>query len=528
MANKMTAARLMVAAVYFSLAVVSASAIEIRGYSAARHDRFVGFPDAPVWNDGAYFSSRKFTGVGWIPGEATSRQFALVTPKHAVFATHYLPGNGTVIRFLNADGVTVDRTIASSAQVMNADGLATDLSLITLSSPLSAADGVAHFPYLNLANDNAYRGTVLTVFGWHAKAGRSVLSAIDEFEEPGVNKTQVMQFQYRKLSGNGDDGHVVLGDSGSPSFAMAGDVPALVGTHLAAGENSTHYVNYDSFVPFYVTELNALLLADGYQMTPAYPAPVTLSLSSEKTPAVFRQAEAGTCRFDLENSGTVAAGNITLTVHFPAGNGPANLSAPDWIVERAGPDTWELRGASLAIGAVSPVTASWAKLPSQSSLIVEITYASDGSPKRIRTFDLAPRPSYAAWSDGLGNPGTSSDPDADGVINLLEYAFGGDPSAGAMVSEAGGNLLPGISIEVEQAVLKFPIRADAAVRGLSYVLEFSENLEADSWSTTAPAGLSSSDAETVPPVSGFQLRTVRFDTGSAARRFCRVRVGLEE
>lgn len=223
----------------------SLHAMEIRDYQASRHDRFVDFLSTPSWNDNAWFSSRKFTGVGWMPAEP-SRQFALISPKHVVFATHYVPPNGTVIRFLNASGITVDRTVAGATAILNNSGVATDLSLLTLSSPLEAADEVEPLPYLNQQNDGAYRGAILNVFGWDGKVGRGVVSSIQNYTEPGVGETRIMSFFYPKASGDQDDAYLVGGDSGSPTFAMAGEVPALVGVHTAAGETDTDRINVTS------------------------------------------------------------------------------------------------------------------------------------------------------------------------------------------------------------------------------------------------------------------------------------------
>jgi len=501
-------------------------AMEIREYQASRHDRFLDFPTAPSWNDNAWFTTRSFTGVGWMPGEV-NRQFALVSPKHVVFATHYVPPNGTVIRFLNADGVTVDRTVAGATAVLNNSNEATDLSLLTLSSPIEASEGITPFPYLNLGNDAAYQGVILNVFGWFGKVGRGSVSSIQNYTEPGVGQTRIMSFLYPKAAGDQDDAYLVGGDSGSPTFAMAGNVPALVGTHTAAGETDSDRINVDTFIPFYIEKLNALMAPDGYQMTPAYPASVTLSLAGETTPEILRQAEAGNCRFDLRNASGPAAGNVTLTLRFPSGMGPDSLAAPGWIVDQSGPEIWELHQASLGPNVTSSITASWTKLPAVSSLGVELVHGSDQSPRRIRKFDLEPAPSYAAWSDGLAESNPADDPDQDGVINLLEYAFGGEPQIPSMESPAGIPLAPVISMEAAQTAVSFPIRSDAAIRGLTYGLEYSTTLAIGSWSSTPPPGIEISDDPFDPVWDGFLRRTVRFNVAET-RIFCRVRIGLDE
>jgi len=501
-------------------------AMEIRGYQSSRHDRFLDFLTNPSWNDSAWFASRSYTGVGWMPSEP-NRQFALVSPKHVVFATHYVPPNGTVIRFLSASGVTVDRTVAGAVTVLNNSGESTDLSLLTLSSPIEASEGITPFPYLNLQNDGAYQGTILNVFGWYGRVGRGVVSSIQNYSEPGVSETRIMSFLYPKASGDQDDGYLVGGDSGSPTFAMAGNVPALVGTHTAAGETDTDRINVDTFIPFYIAKLNALMASDGYQMTPVYPSPVTLSLAGQTTPEILRQAEAGSCKFDLRNTSSHAAGNVSLTLRFPLNMGPASLSSPGWVVSQSGPEVWELHRASLGAGVTSSITASWAKLPAVSSLVVELIHGSDESPKRLRKFDLEPAPSYAAWSDGLLEAAPGDDPDQDSVINLLEYAFGGDPEVASMDSTHGVPLMPGMITENGLAVFRFPVRSDSALRGLSYEVEYSTTLQSGSWSSTPPPGIDVTDELFDPPWEGFLQRSITFD-GSSPRVFCRVRIGLDE
>jgi len=499
--------------------------LEIRTYSATRHDRFTGdVATAPAFNDSAWYGSRSFSGVGWIPGEF-SRQFALVSPKHVVFARHYYPGDGATIRFLNTDGDPVDRTVAGTEFILNDASLPTDLCLIELSSPITATEKVPHFPYLNLASESAYTGTSLTVFGWTLKAGRGSIQSFQNSASTDINTTRLMAFRFRKTTGNQDDAYVVGGDSGSPTFATAGGNPAIVGIHSLAGETTTFYYGYDSFIPAYVAKLDALLAPDGYRMTPAYPPSVTLS-SAMVQPAPLRQAHVGTCHFDLSNTGANDAGNARFTLHFPAGQGPDAISAPDWIAEASGPQDWVFRRANLATAATARFTATWAVVPSAASVLVEITRVADGAPSAMQTFDLEPVPSFKSWSTGLADATQAGDPDGDGVPNLLEYAFGGNADVSSLHSETGGLLLPEISTNGEAALLRFPVRADATRRGLVYSIEFSSNLEAGSWQPAA-APLVDATAPFDPAVDGFLLRSVSWDR-TALMQFARVKVTLDE
>ncbi|HVJ45708.1 MAG TPA: trypsin-like serine protease [Luteolibacter sp.] len=500
------------------------NALEIRTYSAARHDRFTGYPGAPEFNDSAYYESRKFTGVAWIPGEGNSRQFALVSPKHVVFARHFLPGIGTTLRFLGSGGTVVDRTITNIQEVLNGSSLPTDLCLLTLSSPLTSADGVAHFPYLNLSAESAYTNATLTVFGWDAKAGRGTVNGFEDSNISGINTTRLMRFRYLKGAGNQDDARVVVGDSGSPTFGSAGGNPAILGIHTAAGETTFFYNGYDSFIPHYIGELNALMAGEGYRMTPAYPPAVTLA-TSLVTPSPLKQAYAGTCHFDLSNMGSNDAGNARVTLHFPSGFAPDSITASGWIAESQGPQDWVFRRANLAAGAVSEFHVSWDALPAVSVIPVDVSRAADGSPSASQTFGIFPSPTFKAWAAGLADETQGGDPDNDGASNLLEYALGGDPESGVMISETGDALFPVIAIESGQAVVRFPVRDDAVSRGITYVPEFSEALV--NWSSVDVPALVDGTAPHVPAVPGFLLRTLSWNA-SDPRRFCRIRVTLSE
>ena len=506
-------------------AASTGSALEIRTYSANRHDRFTGFPGAPVFNDAAWYGSRRFSGIGWIPGEGNGRQFALVSPRHVVFALHFAPANGTTIRFLNADGVAVDRTVVATEFVPNEVAQPTDLCLVKLSPPITAAEKVAHFPYLNLASESAYTGTALTIFGWEMKAGRGSIHGFEDSDVEGINTTRVMRFRYRKVTGNQDDARVVVGDSGSPSFGMAGVNPAILGVHTAAGETTQHFLGYDSFVPHYIAELDALMAPEGYRMTPAYPPAVSLGTQLVVT-SPLKQAYAGSCRFDLGNTGANDAGNARFTLQFPAGAGPDAISAPGWIAETAGPQDWVFRRANLAVATTASFTATWAEMPALSSIAVEISRVADGAPPAMQNFELNPLPTFKAWADGLVDESETGDPDLDGLPNLVEYAFGGDPEVPTRSSDSGGLLLPEVSAAGGTASLRFPVRDDAVERGLVYSVEFSETLETDSWDAGSMP-LTDGTAPFAPPVDGFLLRTVSW-SAAVPKQFARVKVTLAE
>jgi hypothetical protein len=201
------------------------------------------------------------------------------------------------------------------------------------------------------------------------------------------------------------------------------------------------------------------------------------------------------------------------------------MSASGWVNDVAGPLVWTFHRDSLAAAATTSLVASWSSVPVTSSLPLTVRHISDSSPQQTAEYDLEPMVSYAAWSAGLAQPGTGDDPDGDGKTNLVEYAFGSSPTSGA--NTLSGSVVAGTVITTSGGVatLKFPVRSDSQVRGLTYVLEFSNNLT--SWTTTQPIGTTASFASYSPAISGFKQRTVTFPANEVCK-FARVRVTLNE
>ncbi|MBK1881433.1 hypothetical protein JIN85_03335 [Luteolibacter pohnpeiensis] len=463
----------------------------IRAYDATRHDRFTGFPGAPVWNDSAYYGSRNYTGVGWWTAR-TTEQFALVSPLHFVAPTHYLPSIGATIRFLNADGETVDRTVVSLTTVGG-----TDLTLATLSSPLLAADGVSFFPYLEKRSETSYLGTELVVFGATARGGRGVIDRfvnITESEEP----TRTLRFTYNALIGDDDDAQLQVGDSGSPSFAVVDDKPALVGMHFAIDDETSFQYNYDTFIPNYIDELNELMAADGYQMTSQSPTASTVALAEVTPTSTLRVANPGSIAFTISNPGSSTASNAHLGITFPAGTGPSSIDSGDWIAEETGPDAWTFRIATLAPSTSVTFTANWEALPVAGNLTASVTLTADGADPATLEISHPLAASFAGWQLETG--------DSD----LLDYAFGSQQR-------------PILAIADSNVTIGFPVRTDSASRGLSYILESSSQLTSDSWTELDVENVIDNDSTD----GEFLQRLITLPLESP-KMFYRVRIELNE
>lgn len=505
----------------------TAAAMQIRDYTPERHDRFTGFPDQPVYNPDAWYGSGQYKGVGWAHND--SRQFALVSRQHIVCATHFVPGPGTAIRFLSADGSLLERTIVSSNAIQSAAGGNTDLSLCKLSAPIPASSGIDPFPYLNLASEFQYQNRTLIVFGWTARAGKGKLASFQSITGIGT-LTWGYRFRYERYSAVNDETRdecrLEGGDSGSPSFMLHEEKPALLGIHTAISDIPFNpYVDcMDSFIPQYVNQFNALLAPEGYRMIPAIRETTTLASSSSSSPADLKSGQPGSLSFVVENTGAALAGNVHLELHFPGDLAPASVSAPGWVTESANGGSWIFRRATLAATTALTVTASWPLLPEADSIPVQLIQRSDSSAEVCQTLNFPLETTYAAWASMLEDPDPLADADGDGVPNLLEYAFGGDPLSGGRGTGGKVGSLPVFSVSEGRAGMSFAVRKDAAQRKLSYDVEFSDLLSG-SWHTDPPCGWSQEEVEFDPPDDHFVQRRISFDAARGIS-FSRVRVHL--
>lgn len=517
-----------------------AQGLTVRTYNPAVHDRFTGFPAAPVMNPGFLYDATKFTGVGWWiwTGAGPTTYYApisAISPRHLLGASHSRPGVGTVIHFIDSTGAAVDRTVSAFTYVPNDLAGICDLCVITLATPLPPT--VAAFPWLNLADEESYENLPLMVLGQTPngtpRGGQAIISAFDsiDFADPStIKNTRCAFFEYPTSSGDPDDATLNGGDSGGPSFGDVAGQPALVSTHMAVINNASPGINLnlDTFLPHYVTRVDTILAPAGHRLMPANFTATTLDIpSASVSPGTLRRYNPGQLGFSVANSGADLTGNLAVTVSFPAGNEPTSLNAPGWVVESGGTGIWNLRAATLAASSSLAFTASWTALPDLAAINVSISADSDTAPAITANPSFLLAPSYAEWADGLALPGQNADPDGDGLENLLEYALGGDAESGAMILPGGHPLLPVITHQAGTVTLSYPERDDALLRGLSYIVETSTSPATLAGATTLPAGAASTAAPFSPAVPGFVKRIITWPA-DGPKRFARVKVELTE
>lgn len=134
---------------------------------------------------------------------------------------------------------------------------------------------------------------------------------------------------------------------------------------------------------------------------------------------------------------------------------------------------------------------------------------------RARHFDAATVMDEAAAGD-------QADPDGDGLVNLAEYALGGDPLGGPAVHPVSGEPVSVVAGRVELAGQEYPTltfhrRIPGPYPEVAYAVEWSEHLVVGSWHEGG-------EEFTVTPVGGEWQRVTVRDTRplGEGKRFGRV------
>lgn len=230
------------------------AALMVQEYDPARHDRFYVGANKAFVGDPYDWSAVGLTNEGtW----ATA-----ISPSYFISANHFHPDTGESLRFFQGNdpaGPFEDHTVASGTQIST-----TDLWIGKLSTPFSSEIDI--MPVLRLTSNSDYLGREIYIMGksdtsppqTNMRMGRNIIDFVSD----------IMVWHYDAVGGLGaDEAGTRSGDSGSGSFTIFDGVPALLGTHTGG--------NYDSFVPRYINEINAVMI--GEQLT-VLPEPSTIHL----------------------------------------------------------------------------------------------------------------------------------------------------------------------------------------------------------------------------------------------------------
>ncbi|MEO7098447.1 MAG: trypsin-like serine protease [Luteolibacter sp.] len=398
-------------------ALSSAVALEVRGYNAAIHKRLLNFPKlvyhvTPSLNPNFIADASLFRGVGWPedPHDWT-RQMALVSPRHIIYASHYPLTPSWQIVFVGTDGNQHRYGIESQTPVINSQGKKTDVMLVTLSSPVDTSLGITPFPVLNLTNEAAYVNKPLLVFGSFVDAGTNVIKGHTTLtNDPGFDTTRFIYFDYDRNAAHGgpNDCNVRPGDSGGPAFVMMNGQPTLAGTISGYddltpndGIDGPVFRSYLGSTHSYINELDTLMAVKGYHMKRYYQTSTTIGTTVTAT-GKLRQMKEGSIAINTRNTGAVMAHNVNLHVTFSTT--PTSVSGSGWICKPISPLIWNCRRGGISSGRNATITATWASMPAADNLQIAIVESHDASASLTTQQNLPLLQSYIPWINGVPDP----------------------------------------------------------------------------------------------------------------------------
>ena len=140
---------------------------------------------------------------------------------------------------------------------------------------------------------------------------------------------------------------------------------------------------------------------------------------------------------------------------------------------------------------------------------------------------------YGTWlnstfANALTQTGLEDDPDGDGIKNLLEFAFGTDPTVNSTASVSfSPSVVPGQPILEEDAGVWYAVfarRTDYVAAGLTYTVEFSSALSSWEATATAPTFLATDGTIDVVRVPFLNFVDISGPNGPQKPTFFRVKV----
>jgi len=236
----------------------------IRNYSAASHSRFYTGADKNFI--GALYD---FSGVGY---SSDGRWATLVSDNYFISAAHLHPATAQTVTFCTSNdpkGTKYTYTVAGGTKIGS-----TDLWIGWFDTTVNPA--IERYPILTLPENNDYVGLELYNYGKQDLVGRNVVEFLCS-SSCGGSTGFVAGYDYDNhdaLSVGGDETYIITGDSGAPSFTVFDSNLTLFGIHWSHTSSVAveGAISYDTFVPKYVDEVNAVL-ASGGQSLEAVPEP---------------------------------------------------------------------------------------------------------------------------------------------------------------------------------------------------------------------------------------------------------------
>ncbi|WP_404307182.1 PEP-CTERM sorting domain-containing protein [Neorhodopirellula lusitana] len=264
--------------------VSPASAAVFSSFSETRHDRFL---DDGSLNPNYLLDHSRITGV------AVSRA-VLISPQHYLTAEHtevinptFVAADGTRHTYLADAGsrLVLQTTLQNDFELVSGTILpagtvrGSDLILVKLQNPISAADGIT--PLALLGGDYYdMLGQTMIVQGKNSQTGSDTIDYIQTIELNTGAISESLIYRWDGLAGGGSTDELRLegGDSGEGSLVDLGSEYAFTGTNMGVATSGVSVFNFNTLVTPYLDQINAQVTADGYSITVlavAVPEPAT-------------------------------------------------------------------------------------------------------------------------------------------------------------------------------------------------------------------------------------------------------------
>lgn len=229
---------------------IASAEMTLRLYDETKHDRFY------VGDDKAFIGDpHDWSGVGRGTYWAT-----MISPSFFLSANHWHQDSGSLYfyKYETNDPTEVPQEheyqIATGQQIAD-----TDLWLGKLSAPQT---DVATYPILFKSDfESDYDNMEIYTFGLSDKTPtrRNVRLGRNNIDLVQDDPPWISEFVYDDPGLGADESYLQSGDSGAPSFVIFDGSPALVGIHWGIDEDPDIDYSYDTFVPAYITEINAAM-----------------------------------------------------------------------------------------------------------------------------------------------------------------------------------------------------------------------------------------------------------------------------
>jgi len=190
---------------------------------------------------------------------ATRRAGTLVSPRHLVFAHHYLIPNGTQLRFVDRNNGVVPRTLTDSVNITG-----TDLQIGVLNADIPASQiSFARVLPANYTNyfPSTLRGIPAMCFN---KVPQAVVSDIGAVLPSPTNATVIVYAIPNDVERKRLYADKISGDSGQPAFIILNGQLVLLNIWTGGGPGT------GNFIASYADQINATMrkLGGSYRLTP--------------------------------------------------------------------------------------------------------------------------------------------------------------------------------------------------------------------------------------------------------------------